>query len=245
MDWEIRAINLTKYLFGIYNITFYVSIRICRQFVTKKWDFFYSCFISSCIFYCFIYIFVIFLLCITIMKFVIVDIETTWLSAYKHGITEIAAVRFNGKNIEDSFQTLVHPERHIPTFITRLTGITNDMVADAMPIDSVLPDFLEFLWEDIFVAHNASFDIWFLNHAHYQKLGSYIQNPVLCTRKLTRYLTPELPKRNLGFLCEHFWITNNRAHRALSDVHATTELLQHFLNIAEKQGKSIDDLLSI
>ena len=179
------------------------------------------------------------------MHFVIIDLETTWLSPYKHGITEIAAVRFDGDKIVDTFQTLVDPERHIPTFITKLTGISNDMIVGAPTIREILPDFLSFLGDDIFVAHNISFDLGFLNHARYEHFECYIPNPTLCTRKLTRQLTPELPKRNLWFLCEHFWITNSRAHRALSDVHATTELLKHFLTIADQQGKSLEELLKI
>ena len=179
------------------------------------------------------------------MTFVIIDLETTGLSPYKHSITEIAAVRFDGNQVVDTFQSLVNPERHIPTFITKLTGINNEMVENAPIIQDILPEFISFLGEDIFVAHNISFDLGFLNYARYNHLGCYFSNPTLCTRKLARHLVPEVPKRNLGFLCEHFGITNNRAHRALSDVHATTELLQHFLNIAEKQGKTIDDLLSI
>ncbi|HCB51138.1 TPA: hypothetical protein DEP21_00930 [Patescibacteria group bacterium] len=71
-----------------------------------------------------------------------------------------------------------------------------------------------------------------------------MSNPTLCTRKLTKHLVPELPKRNLGFLCEHFGITNSRAHRALYDVHATTELLKNYLRIADEQGKSLDYLLA-
>ena len=83
------------------------------------------------------------------MKYVIIDLETTGLSPYKHHITEIAAVRFDGNTIVDTFQTLVNPERHIPSFITKLTGITNEMVESAPRIQEVLPDFVSFLGEDV------------------------------------------------------------------------------------------------
>lgn len=177
------------------------------------------------------------------MNFVIIDLETTWLSPHKHGITEIAAVRFDGKNIVETFQSLVNPERHVPSFITKLTGITNDMISEAPTIQSILPNFIDFLGEDIFVAHNSSFDLWFLNHARYAHFGEYFSNPTLCTRNLAKHLVPELPKRNLAVLCEHFGIRNSRAHRAFQDVEATIELLKNYLRIAEEKGVDIKDFL--
>lgn len=177
------------------------------------------------------------------MTFVIIDLETTGLSPYKHNITEIAAVRFDWNKIIDSFQSLVNPERHIPSFITKLTWIDNDMVQNAPIIQDILPEFISFLWEDIFVAHNISFDLGFLNYARYNHLGCYFSNPTLCTRKLARHLIPEVPKRNLWFLCEHFGITNTRAHRALSDVHATTELLKNYLRIMDNEWRKLDEFL--
>lgn len=227
---------------------FYFYIRISRQFVTKKSDFFLLCkkyvriITISCISCCFLYSCLALFFDI-IMTFVIVDLETTGLSPYKHSITEIAAVRFNWTTVIDSFQTLVNPERHIPTFITRLTGISNEMVENAPIIKDILPEFISFLGEDIFVAHNISFDLWFLNHARYHHFESYFPNSTLCTRKLARQLVPEVPKRNLGFLCEYFGITNTRAHRALSDVHATTELLKNYLRIAEEKEIDIKSFL--
>jgi DNA polymerase III epsilon subunit family exonuclease len=92
------------------------------------------------------------------------------LSPYKHSITEIAAVRFDGDKILDSFQSLVNPERHIPSFITKLTGIDNEMVDSAPLIQNILPEFVDFLGDDVFVAHNISFDLGFLNYVRYQHL---------------------------------------------------------------------------
>ncbi len=206
--------------------------------MTKKSDYF----IIDCLFPNYLYSGLI-LFFTFVMKFVIVDLETTWLSPYKHSITEIAAVLFDGKNIIDTFQTLVNPQRHIPTFITKLTGITNEMVEYSPTIENILPQFMSFLGDNIFVAHNISFDLWFLNYAHYNHFWSYLSNSMLCTRKLAKDLVPELPKRNLAILCEHFCITNSRAHRALSDVHATTELLKNYLRIAEEKELDIKNFL--
>lgn len=166
-------------------------------------------------------------------KYVVVDIETTGLSRFKHGITEIAAQMYEDGKVIAEFQTLVNPERHIPPMITRLTGIDNDMVADAPTIHEVMPDFIEFLGDHIFVAHNASFDFNFLDHYKFQTMNCGIENPVLCTRKLANRLLSHLPKKNLGSLCDHFALTNRQAHRAMADVEVTVQILDRFIEMLE------------
>ncbi len=168
--------------------------------------------------------------------YVIVDIETTWLSKDRHHITEIAAVQFDGTKIIKTFQTLINPQTPIPTFITKFTGITNKMVQDAPTIEEVLPEFFDFLGDHIFVAHNATFDYGFLNHNWLKHFERPINNPTLCTRRLANRLVSELPSKRLECLCQHFWVTNQRAHRAMGDVMATVEVLQHFLKIMENEG---------
>lgn len=167
--------------------------------------------------------------------YVIVDIETTGLSKERHHITEIAAVQFDGKKIVNKFQTLINPQTPIPAFITKFTGITNNMVKNAPTIDQVLPSFIDFLGDHIFVAHNATFDYGFLNYNGIKHVDTPIHNFTLCTRRLANRLVPELPSKRLECLCQHFWITNQRAHRAMGDVMATVEVLQHFLKIMENQ----------
>ncbi len=168
-------------------------------------------------------------------KYIIVDIETTGLSKESSRITEIAAVSFDGEKILDTFQTLVNPGKPIPAFITHLTGISNEMVKDAPTIDKALPDFLEFLQDHIMVAHNATFDHWFLNHNWLLHLDISIENPILCTRKLANRLVPELPSKRLGMLCEHFNITNQEAHRAMGDVMATVKVFERFLMLLKEK----------
>jgi DNA polymerase III epsilon subunit family exonuclease len=168
--------------------------------------------------------------------YIIVDIETTWLSKDSNHITEIAAVLFDGKKIVKKFQTLVNPQRPIPSFITHLTGINNEMVKNAPTIDQALQAFLAFLEDHIFVAHNATFDHWFLNHNGVKHLNSTIENHVLCTRKLANRLLPDLPSKRLEALCRHFNVTNKRAHRAMADVLATVEIFQKMLILLKKKG---------
>jgi DNA polymerase III epsilon subunit family exonuclease len=169
-------------------------------------------------------------------QYIIIDIETTWLSKETSRITEIAAVLFDGKKVVSQFQTLINPLKPIPHFITRLTGIDDDMVKDAPTITQALPSFFDFLQDHILVAHNATFDHWFLNHNSLLHHQQSIDNPVLCTRKLANRLVPDLPSKRLWALCQYFNISNARAHRAMADVLATTEIFQQFLLLLQERG---------
>ena len=109
-------------------------------------------------------------------EYVVLDLETTWLTPYREWITEIAAIKCKNWEVIEEFQTLINPERHIPNGIVRLTWITNEMVADAPTIGEVMPKFSEFLGDAIIVWHNVSFDFRFLSYYHYQCMWSYLEN---------------------------------------------------------------------
>lgn len=130
-------------------------------------------------------------------QYVVLDLETTGLHPYRHGITEIAALKFDGERVIDEFHSLVNPERHISSGITRLTGITNEMVANAPVISQLMPDFCDFLGEDYLVGHNVSFDYRFLNHYCYCCLEHYLENETICTMKLARKYLPALENKKL------------------------------------------------
>lgn len=168
--------------------------------------------------------------------YVVLDIETTGLSKHIHNITEIAAVRFSGKRKMGEFQTLVNPQEHIPRFITKLTGIDDEMVKDAPTIDKVLPDFLDFLGESIIVGHNATFDYGFISTNAERHLGKTLCNDRLCTKKLARRLLPDLSSRRLGSVCEHLEIVNEQAHRAMGDVDATAKVFHKFVSLLDDCG---------
>lgn len=178
------------------------------------------------------------------MVFTIVDLETTGLSKNYHKITEIAAVKVKNNRIADSYHTLVNPEVRIPSFITRLTGIDNEMVKDSPKIKHVLPGFVDFLKDDVFVAHNAGFDFGFLNHnlkTHYDK---DLRNDVLCTRKLANRLYPALERKRLCDLCDHFNIKNDESHRAMGDVRATAKVFANMLkDLEDKNIRDVDEIL--
>jgi len=170
------------------------------------------------------------------MVFTVIDIETTGLSKNRHAITEIAAARVVKGKITRRFQTLVNPQVRIPSFITRLTGIDNELVEDAPLIKEVLPSFMKFIKNDVFVAHNATFDYGFIDR-NLQIYHNYeLNNKKLCTRKLANRIFPDLHSKRLGVLCEHLDIVNSNAHRAMSDVEATVEVFNHMLKRMENKN---------
>lgn len=177
-------------------------------------------------------------------EYTVLDIETTGLSKYIHNVTEIAAVKIKGKRVVGSFQTLVNPEQRIPSFITRLTGIDNEMVKDAPTIDSVLPAFLDFLGSSVIVAHNATFDYGFINYNSEKHLKKSVKNKRLCTRKLANRLLPSLPRKRLGDICECFDVKNEQAHRAMGDVKATKQIFYKFMSmLALADIKTQDEIM--
>ena len=94
--------------------------------------------------------------------YVVIDLETTGLDPEYESIIEIAAMRVNGNAVVDSLSSLINPGYEIDEFITDLTGITNEMLASAPPIEDYLPEFLEFIKDSVLVGHNVNFDINFI-----------------------------------------------------------------------------------
>ncbi len=161
------------------------------------------------------------------ITFVVVDLETTGGSPATEVITEFGAVKVRGGEVLGEFATLVDPGRSIPPQITMLTGISDVMVADAPPIDVVLPSFLEFIRGTVLVAHNAGFDIGFLRAAC-ARMGlpwpapAVIDTVRLARRALTR---EEAPSVRLGLLAPLLGSRVLPDHRALTDARATVDVL--------------------
>lgn len=148
--------------------------------------------------------------------FVAIDIETTGLDPETDGITEIAAVRFNGARIEKEFSTLVNPGRPIPPAITALTGITNEMVRQAPPIKAVIREFADFIGDNPVVGHRVRFDLSFL-----QRHGVLRWVDVIDTYELASLLLPTASRYNLGSLGQILGILIPNSHRALDDARLT------------------------
>lgn len=168
--------------------------------------------------------------------FVVVDLETTGHRPDDEGVTEIGAIRLEGPREVGRFQTLVHPGRPIPSFVTKLTGISDAMVAKAPVIHDVIGEFARFASGAVLVAHNAAFDARLLDHASRRHLGRPLGLPHVCTVRLAQRLLPELRRTSLESLCEHFALTPSQRHRAMADAEMTVELLSRFVSLLQQRG---------
>lgn len=170
-------------------------------------------------------------------SWVVVDVETTGGSpAGGHRVTEVAAVRVAGGEVREAYSTLVNPERAIPSMITRLTGISNPMVAAQPRFAEVAPRVAEALEGCVFVAHNAAFDWRFVSHEMERATGMTLAGRRLCTVRLARRLLPELPSRGLDGLALYFGVEIESRHRALDDALATAKVLLRMIGMLEDRG---------
>ncbi len=179
--------------------------------------------------------------------FVVFDIETTGLYPAKDKITEIGAVKVENGKITEKFNTFVNPGMPIPEFITKLTGITDEMVADAPDTSAALDSFIEFAGGMPVVAHNASFDTGFIKY-HARENNKMFNNTILDTLQLSRYLFPQLSKHKLDVVAKHLGIRLDNHHRAVDDAQATAEIFVRCLELVAEKGAStveeIDRVLS-
>ncbi len=160
--------------------------------------------------------------------YAVVDIETSGGRAQVDKITEIAIYIHDGEKIVDEFSTLINPETYIPPFITRLTGINNEMVASAPKFYEVAKKIVLMTEGRLFVAHNAPFDYRFIQE-EFKRLGYNYQRQTMCTVRMSRKIIPGMGSYSLGNLCQNLGIEINNRHRAAGDALATTKLLELLL----------------
>jgi DNA polymerase III epsilon subunit family exonuclease len=169
--------------------------------------------------------------------YVVFDLETTGAKTPPCRITEIGAYRISRGRIVGEFETLVNPETSIPPFITELTGITNGMVRNAPRFREIASDFLQFIGDAVLVAHNAHFDMRFLNHEISRIHKGYrVANPTLCTVQLSRKLLPHIDNHRLHTVAEYYSIRIENRHRAGDDAHATAKIFVELLSHLEYLG---------
>lgn len=160
--------------------------------------------------------------------YAVVDIETSGGRAQIDRITEIAIYIHDGEKIVDEFSTLINPEVYIPSFITRLTGINNEMVANAPKFYEIAKKIVLMTEGHLFVAHNAPFDYRFIQE-EFKRLGYNYQRQTMCTVRMSRKIIPGMGSYSLGNLCQSLGIALNNRHRAAGDALATTKLLELLL----------------
>jgi DNA polymerase-3 subunit epsilon len=160
--------------------------------------------------------------------YAIVDIETTGGYAASNGITEISIQVFDGKEVVESFETLVNPLMPIPRYIQAMTGISDEMVEDAPVFEDVAEKVYDILKDRIFVAHNVNFDYSFIN-SQLEACGFTLNARKLCTVRLSRKLIPGYPSYSLGNLCHSLGIEMQNRHRAGGDAEATVKVFRMLL----------------
>lgn len=157
--------------------------------------------------------------------YAILDIETTGISAGFEKITEIAVFIHDGDKVVDEYSTLINPERVIPAFITRLTGIDNSMVATAPKFYEIAKELIALTENKIIVAHNAHFDYSFIRQ-EFKWLGYNFNRSRLCTVRLAKRIIPGYPSYSLGNICKTLNIKIEGRHRAAGDALATVKLFE-------------------
>lgn len=167
----------------------------------------------------------------------VLDTETTGLSAYYDEIIEIGILRVRNNTIVDKYSQLIKPEYEIDSFITALTGITNEMVADMPSILDVKNKVLTFLGDDVIIGHNTSFDIRFLSEGFSQP----IDNKYMDTMQFARKVYPELPHHRLSDLSKHLCLSQN-SHRSIADCVTTKELYDAVKSTMFERNLKIEDL---
>ena len=179
--------------------------------------------------------------------FAVVDVETTGMRpATSDRVTEIAVVLVHGARRELLVDSLVNPGRPIPSIVSAMTGISDEMVRAAPRFEEVAERVLDALAGRVFVAHNARFDWGFVSAELRRARDLRLEGPRLCTVRLARRLVPAAPSRALDALTHHFALENSARHRAAGDAMVTAALLERLLRLAREAGaRTLPDLFGM
>lgn len=173
--------------------------------------------------------------------YIIFDIETTGLDSSYDEVIEIGAIKVKNNKIVSKFNSLVKPKNEIDEYITELTGITNEMVKDAPTIEEILPDFMNYIGNDILIGHNVNFDINFIYDNLYRSKFDVLTNDFIDTMRISRKLLPELPHHRLIDLAKYFKIDSTNNHRSLKDCEITMNVYENLKEIALQKYDNVDE----
>jgi DNA polymerase III epsilon subunit family exonuclease len=161
---------------------------------------------------------------------VVFDFETTGLDTKTAKIIELGAIKFRNQKEVDRFSTLVHPKQKLPPETFGLTGINDEMLEGKPHLEEVLPSFHDFLKGCLGVAHNAEFDTQVLIHES-ARFGILCNYHCICTLKMARELLPQLERKNLDTLANHFGFQFESRHRSIGDILVTADVLWRLLDL--------------
>lgn len=170
------------------------------------------------------------------LTFCVIDLETTGGNPETEKIIEIGMVKVENREITEERSFLINPEKDIPDFVQKLTGIKKADVEHAPKIEEVIDEILQFIGPTILVAHNTSFDIPFLNGVLKKLKRPTLENKVICTNIMTKYMIPDIMSSNLNYMSQIFGIPHSQAHRAIEDARATGRLLLKYMEIFESKN---------
>ena len=174
-------------------------------------------------------------------NFVVLDVETTGLKPATDRVCEVGAIKYMAGKEKDRYQTFVDPERPMPKSARAVHGITEEMLSDAPPFEKIAPDLRKFLAQTVLVAHNASFDVSFLN-AGFERAGmSRLMIPVVDTIALARKVRPGLWSYNLDSLAKHFRVKISDRHRSIGDCEVTGKIFWKCFDAL--RPKSLEELV--
>lgn len=173
-----------------------------------------------------------------IKNYIAFDLETTGLCPESDQIIEIGALKVKDGKVVDRFMEFVKPDVPITSVITEITGITNEMVADARNTRDIICDFVDFCGDDILIGHNIMFDYKFCK-IYAAKYGFPFEKKGIDTLKIARKVHKDFESKSLGCLCEHYHILNQAAHRAYHDALATAKLYQCMAHYFEEKDAKL------
>jgi DNA polymerase III epsilon subunit family exonuclease len=177
--------------------------------------------------------------------FVVFDLETTGLRPGEARPCEVGAVRIRGLELEERFQTLANPGARLQPAVAALTGLRDEQLRRAPPVGAVVRHFLDFAGDAVLVAHNARFDLAFLDNETMRLTGRRVAATVVDTVALARRLLGRRPA-NLAALSRHFVTDAKPCHRALPDAEATAEILLALIGMAQERGaRTVADLVEL
>ena len=173
-----------------------------------------------------------------IENYVLFDLETTGISWRSDDVIEISALRVRNGQVTECFSSLVDPGRPIPWAASRVNNITDDMVAGEPTMEEILPQFLEFVGEDVLAGHNiARFDLNFLYRDSMVRFGLLPGNDYVDTLLFARQSLPGLPSYALTALAEHYGLTTQGAHRALNDCRVNQQVFERLARESRQEAK--------